>query len=151
MVIQNDTWKLLQSINRLRIKQGPVMKSCGQIDHMKTEHKSTGRFGPLVCFYVEGNGHRRYPEYFKYHCLVSEPAPAALSIRQTPSGPPRCHSRQECPAGYTAQSFQSHAAGCRCGWWASFFFPKARPLSAENKSADTLCPAGLMVSALYLM
>lgn len=91
------------------------MKPCGQIDHMETEHKSTGRFGPLVCLYVEGNGHGRYPEYFKYRYLVSDPVPAALSIRQTPSDPPRCHSRRECPAEYTARSSQFHTAGCRCG------------------------------------
>lgn len=70
---------------------------------------------PTTCFYVEGSGHGRYPKYFKYRCLVSEPASAALSIRQTPSGPPHCHSRQGCPAGYTAQSSQFRTAGCWCG------------------------------------
>lgn len=70
---------------------------------------------PTTCFYVEGNGHGRYPKYFKYRCLVSESSPAALSIRQTPSAPLRCRSRRGCPAGYTARSSQFRTAGCWCG------------------------------------
>lgn len=78
-------------------------------------HAVLGAYIPWICLISIVRRHSR-------HCcpcpFLLRPAPP--SIRQIPAALPRFRSRRGYPAAEFGRCSRSHAAGCRCCWWAFF-------------------------------